>query len=111
MVNKIHDVASLEKAIAELELKKRLLEQKLDDNGEFLQKNFMSMAMRSVVPKSTFETGPIAAAGNFLKSDKLKEGFQKVVGTVTELAGEGMESILSKFRHRKNDGENKDADA
>src|SRR5688500_19396696 len=56
MVNKIHDVASLEKAIAELELKKSLLEQKLDDNGEFLQKNFMSMAMRSVVPKSTFET-------------------------------------------------------
>jgi hypothetical protein len=101
MANQIHDVASLEKAIAELELRKKMLEEKLEENSEFLQKNFMSMAMRSVVPKSTFETGPIAAAGNFLKSDKLKEGFQKVVGTVTELAGEGMESILNKFRQRK----------
>jgi hypothetical protein len=100
---KIHDVDSLEKAIAELELKKKLLEQKLNANGDHLQKNFMSMAFKSVVPKSTFETGPIAAAGNFLKSDKLKDGFTKLAGSVTDMASEGIESILNRFRARKDD--------
>jgi hypothetical protein len=105
MAAKIHDVASLEKAIAELEIKKKVLEEKLDTNGEYLQKHFVSMALKSVVPKTSFETGPIAAAGNFLKSDKLKEGFTKLASSVTEMASEGMESLLSKFRHRKDDKE------
>ena len=101
--SKIHDVESLEKAIEELESKKKLLEQKLDANGEYLQKNFMSMAFKSVVPKNTFETGPIAAAGNFLKSDKLKDGFTKLVNSVTGMATEGVESIINKFKSRKDD--------
>ncbi|MHA4844653.1 hypothetical protein ACX0G7_10840 [Flavitalea antarctica] len=101
--NKIHNVETLEKAIAELELKKKLLEQKLDANGEHLQKNFMSMAFKSVVPKNSFETGPIAAAGNFLKSEKLKEGFTKLAGSVTDMASEGIESILNRFKGRKDD--------
>jgi hypothetical protein len=101
--NKIHNVESLEKAIAELELKKTLLEQKLDANGEHLQKNFMSMALKSVVPKTSFETGPFAAAGNFLKSDKLKDGFTKLVSSVTDMASEGVESIVNRFKGRKGD--------
>ncbi|HTE24429.1 hypothetical protein [Flavitalea sp.] len=101
--NKIHDVESLEKAIAELELKKKLLEQKLDANGEYLQKNFMSMAFKSVVPKNSFDTGPIAAAGNFLKSDKLKDGFTRLVSSVTDMASDRIESIMNKFKSRKDD--------
>jgi len=101
--NKIHNVESLEKAIEELELKKKLLENKLDANTEYLQKNFMSMAFKSVVPKSTFETGPIAAAGNFLKSDKLKDGFNRLVSSVTDLASDGVESIINRFKSWKDD--------
>ena len=101
--NKIHNVESLETAIAELELKKKLLENKLDANTEYLQKNFMSMAFKSVVPKSTFETGPIAAAGNFLKSDKLKDGFNRLVSSVTDLASDGVESIINRFKSWKDD--------
>src|SRR5918993_4200507 len=87
MKDNIHDLHSLDKAIAELENKKTLLEAKLQTNGNHLQKNFMSMAYRSIVPKSTFETGPMAAAGNFLKGEKLKEGFTKLVGSLTEKNG------------------------
>ena len=100
---KIHDVERLEKAIAELELKKKLLEHRLEVNSEYLQKNFVSMALKSAVPKSAFETGPIAAAGNFLRSEKLKEGFTKLAGSVTEIASEGLESIINKFKSRKED--------
>lgn len=99
---KIHDVQSLEKAIAALELKKKLLEAKLDANGDHLQKHFVSMAFKSAVP-SSLENGPIAAAGSFLKSEKLKDGFNKLVSSVTEIASEGMESIVNRFK-KKNDG-------
>lgn len=99
---KINDVQSLETAIAELEQKKKLLEAKLDANGEHLQKHFVSMALRSAVP-SALESGPIAAAGTFLKSEKLKDGFHKLVNSVTEMASEGMESIVNRFK-KKNDG-------
>ncbi|HTF28530.1 MAG TPA: hypothetical protein VK625_06775 [Flavitalea sp.] len=98
---KIHDVQSLEKAIAELELKRKLLEQKLDSNGEHLQKNFVSMVFKSVIPTNSFETGPIAAAGNFLKSDKLKDGFTRLVNSVSDLASEGVETIVNKFKGKK----------
>jgi len=100
---KIHNVATLEKAIAELELKKKLLEAKLDANGEHLQKNFITMALRSVVPKTSFETGPIAAASHFLKSEKLKEGFTKLVSSFTGMATEGVESIMNKIKGRKDE--------
>ncbi|MET0242591.1 MAG: hypothetical protein ABW174_03945 [Flavitalea sp.] len=98
---KITDTNSLNQAIAELETKKKLLEQKLDANGEHLQKHFVSMAFKSVVPTNAFETGPIAAAGHFLKSDKLKDGFTRLINSVTEMASEGMDSIVSKFKGKK----------
>jgi hypothetical protein len=104
MANKIRDVESLEKAIEELELRKKVLEQKLDENGEHLQKNFVSMALKSVIPKTSFETGPLAAAGNFLKSDRLKDGFHRLMGSVTEMASEGVENIMHRFKQRKADG-------
>jgi len=100
---KIHNVDTLQKAIAELELKRKLLEAKLDANGEHLQKNFVSMAYRSVVPRTSFETGAFASAGNFLKSEKLKEGFTKLVSSVTGMATEGVESIMNKFKAKKGD--------
>ena len=101
--SKIHNVESLEKAIAELELKKKLLENKLDENAEHLQKNFVSMAFKSVVPKNTFDTGPIAAAGNFLKSDKLRDGFTRLVSSVTDMASDRVESIINRFKSRNDD--------
>jgi hypothetical protein len=98
---KIHDVKSLEKAIAELEMKKKMLEEKLDANGEHLQKHFVSMALKSMMPVNAFESGPLAAAGNFLKSDKLKDGFVKLVTSATNIANEGLESVINKFRNKK----------
>lgn len=103
MSHKIHDLKSLNGAIADLEAKKQLLEGKLDANGEHLQQNFMSMAYRSIVPKSTFETGPIAAAGNFFKSEKLKDGFTKLVSSFTDMASERVESIVNKFKAKRDD--------
>lgn len=103
MANKIHDASSLDQAIADLGVKKKTLEEKLNASGEHLQHNFMNMAYRSIVPKSTFETGPIAAAGNFLKSEKLKDGFTKLVSSFTEMASEGVASFRNKFRSHKDD--------
>ncbi len=98
---KIHDVESLNRAIAELEQKKKMLEEKLEENGQHLQDNFMSMAFKSAIPKTSFETGPIAAAASFFKSDKLKDGINSLFGSVTEMASEGIESIVSKLKGRK----------
>ncbi len=98
---KIHDVNSLDRAIANLELKKKLLEIKLEDNANHLQENFMSMAFKSAVPKTNFESGPFAAAGNFLKSDKLKDGFTTLVSSVTEIATESIGSLINKLKGRK----------
>jgi hypothetical protein len=98
---KIHDVASLDRAIAELELKKKSLESKLGESADYLQQNFASMAFKSVIPKTNFETGPLAAAGNFLKSDKLKDGFTNLVSSVTEMATEGIGTLMSKLKGRK----------
>jgi len=103
MSNKVHDLKSLDLAIAKLKIKKKTLEDKLDASSEHLQQNFMSMAYRSVVPKSTFETGPIAAAGNFLKSDKLKDGFTKLVSSFTDMASEKVDSIVNKFKSKRDD--------
>jgi len=98
---KIHDVESLNRAIAELELKKKALEEKLEENGRHLQENFTSMAFKSAIPKTNFDTGPIAAATSFFKSDKLKDGFNTLVSSVTEMASEGIETIVSKLKGRK----------
>ncbi|RYY30579.1 MAG: hypothetical protein EOO04_04465 [Chitinophagaceae bacterium] len=98
---KIHDVESLNRAIAALEQKKKILEEKLEESGKHLQDNFMSMAFKSAVPKTNFDTGPIAAATSFFKSDRLKDGFNSLVSSVSEMASEGIETIVTKLKGRK----------
>jgi hypothetical protein len=88
-IENIVNAETLDKAIAEQELQVKILEQELDKSVEYLQQHFVTMMLRSMIPKSAIETG----ITEILNNEKLKDGVSRLVNTVTD--------FTNKFRKKQ----------
>jgi hypothetical protein len=98
MSRKIRNTESLDSEIRRLQDKARVLEEKLDNNLDYLQENYSSMIMGSLFNKegikSSFAT---SLAGFFLGNEKLQEAVSNIVNTLAEKATIGLEKLSERL--------------
>lgn len=104
---KIHNCNSLEKELYRLELESKKLEEKLEGNIEYLQKNYTSMFMNSISCKSNrHEEHKNGFFDSFFKNDSFNATVNKITDHIANRAAEGIEDLLDKIFHKKNKDHN-----
>ena len=103
MATKIKNLDTLEKEIYRLQLEARNHKDKLEENLEYLQKHYASMAMNSFFKKnsSTKEKVKEKILNTIWENEKVRTGIDKIVDYITEKATDGVEALLNKIFHQK----------
>lgn len=106
MAAKIRNLDTLEKEIYRLRLEAKNYEKKLEENVEYLQKNYTSLALNSVFKRpSEKETGRERIKEKIFSTiwdnEKIKSGIDKIISQLAERASEGIENLIDKILHRK----------
>ncbi len=100
---KIRSLESLDNEISRLTQRQEEIEQRLDNNIGGIWKNAGSMAWNSITQSGVVQS---VITGNFwtsmvyrlFKSKKLQDGVGKLVDTLTDKIGDGMDKVASKFQ-------------
>lgn len=104
MARKIKSIDSLENQILLLQAKAKILEDRLDDNLDYLQDNYSSMIMRSLFKTDGAKTSLVGSiAGFFLGNEKLQEALSNIVSTLAEKATIGIEKLSEKLSGKNTD--------
>lgn len=94
----VKDLASLEREIYRHRKAARKLEARLDENLEFLQANYRSMAFRAILPAKIVSKG---TAGSLLQlalqNEKLRETLTVVAGHFFGKAAETIQTFCEKL--------------
>ena len=94
---KIRDLSSLEKEISRLRKQAKGMEKELDDNIIYLQENYSSMMMNSVLPGSTGYKGiPGTILHLILQHDRLREALITLAEQLVDKATDGIEFVIQK---------------
>src|SRR3974390_3231293 len=103
MANKIKNLDTLEKEIYRLRLEAKSKEEKLEENLDYLQKNYASMIMNSIFNRA--HSGKEKIKEKFFSSvwenEKIQEGINKIISHLADRASEGIENLVDKILHRK----------
>src|ERR1043166_6890454 len=104
MAAKIKNIDTLEKEIYRLQLEARNYKDKLEENLEYLQKHYASMAMNSFFKKNSSAKEKVKEKilNSIWENEKVRTGIDKIVDYVTEKATDGVENLLDKIFNRKN---------
>ena len=106
MATKIKSLDALEKEIYRLRQDAKKYESNLENNLDYLQKNYASMAVNSVFSKSEAkESGKEKLKEKILSSiwenEKVRNGIDKIISHLADRASEGIETLIDKILHRK----------
>lgn len=101
-VKNIHNLDSLEREIYRLRLEAKRQEDKLDDNWEYLQKNFPALLLNSISCRKKDDTN---GKENFFRSAFRNEKFNafvdKIVDRFSDRAAKGVDHFFEKIFHKK----------
>lgn len=99
---KIHNIDSLEREIRLLDLKSKLLEEKLSRNFNHLQKNCLSMSMNSIFCNERKAKDPENSFWKtFLKTNGVREAVHTFSETVAGKAAGVFADMAEKIFHKK----------
>ena len=105
---KITTIESLDREISHLQSKAKQLEGKLDESLDYLQDNYSSMIMNSVLGKSASGlksgvTGTILSV--LLSNEKLTAAFSKIINDLLDRAASGIDRLAEKMTGKKEDAD------
>ena len=104
MAQKINTIQSLDQEIHRLQAKADKLEDKLDESLDYLQDNYSSMIMNSVLSKAAggFKSGIAGTVLSFLLgNEKFVEAFSKIANHLVEKAAMGIDILADKLTKNK----------
>lgn len=105
---KITSVESLDREINRLQTKAKVLEAELDKSLDYLQDNYSSMIMNSVLAKATggLKSGIAGTVLSFiLNNEKLANALSKIGGDLIDKAATGIDRLAEKMTKKKDDAE------
>jgi hypothetical protein len=98
----IRDLASLEKEIQRLRLEAKGMEKEMDDNLTYLQENYSSLVMNSVLPETGGYKGiPGTIIHLVLQHEKLREAISRLAEHLLDKVSDGLELITNKIFSKK----------
>ena len=99
---KINSLASLEKQIRRLKADAKRMEAKMDDNFSYLQENYVSLALNSILPeKTTYRGVPATIISLFLEHERFRNTVIKLAEQLVDRVSEGIEFISEKLSRKK----------
>ena len=99
---KINSLASLEKQIRRLKADAKRMEAKMDDNFSYLQENYVSLALNSILPeKTTYRGVPATIISLFLEHERFRNTVIKLAEQLIDRVSEGIEFISEKLSRKK----------
>lgn len=98
----IKNLDTLEKEIYRLKLEAKQIEEKLDQNLDYLQENFSSMTMNSFFHKKKHtENGKTGFFDSAFKNDTFNTAIGKITDRIAVKAADGFESLVDKIFEKK----------
>jgi hypothetical protein len=101
MAKKVNELQLLEKEIQRLKQRARQLEQEIDGRIEYLQGNFRSLTMMSMLPGFLAKTGTAATLLElFLENKQVRDSVNKLTNTLFGKISAGVEFLGKKFSRK-----------
>ena len=98
MEKRIRTLDHLENEIYRQKLKSKSLENKMDENFEYLQHNYGSMFRNSIFKSdSTGESFAGTAFRNIMGNERVQDAFAKIANPLVERAAEWIDNFLGKM--------------
>lgn len=98
----IHNIDTLEREIYRLQLHSKNMEQRIDENFSYLQKNFSSMAMGSIFSKKSGKSEiKDQILGSIFSNEKLQGALGRVIDHLIDKIVEGAENLAGHFKEEK----------
>jgi len=110
MAKKITDLESLDQEIRRLKTHARQLEKELDNNFDYLQDNFFTIAWNSLLNKTGARQWPNGIAQLAFKNETLQDLFSKLINFIADSLSGGFEKLTSLFSRRKKKKEDREED-
>lgn len=103
MSAKIKNLDMLEKEIYRLRRDAKNYKDKLEENLDYLQKNYGSLTMNSIFNHTSASKEKLKEKifNSFWENEKINEGINKIVGHLTDKAAGGIENWIDKILQRK----------
>lgn len=101
---KINSLKSLEREIRRLKADSNRMEAQMDHNFSYLQENYLSLALNSILPdKTTYKGIPATIISLFLEHDRFRSTVIKLAEQLIDKASDGIGFIAERLA-RKKDG-------
>jgi hypothetical protein len=101
-IKKINSLSSLEKQIRRLKADAKRMEVQMDDNFSYLQENYLSLALNSVLPeKTTYKGIPATIISLFLEHERFRNTVIKLAEQLIDKASDGIDFIAEKLSKKK----------
>ena len=93
----IKDLPSLEREIHRLRREERIIESKFGENFNYLQENYQSILLNSIVPeKAAYKSIPASLLQLLLQHEKLRKALINLAENLIDKAAVGIEFIIDK---------------
>ena len=101
-IKKINSLSSLEKEIRRLKADAKRMESKMDDNFSYLQENYVSLALNSILPeKATYKGIPATIISLFLEHERFRNTVIKLAEQLIDKVSDGVDFISEKLSRKK----------
>ncbi len=104
---KIRNLNSLNNEILRLEAKADSIGQKLDDNFNYLQENYLTLIRKSIFKSSATSAAGVGIVGviisSLLGNERLWEALSKVASPLADKAAGWIESLMSRMGKKEKD--------
>jgi len=102
MSKKLGSLETLDREITRLRSRSKKLEGELDDQFTYLQNNYSSLLMKSVLPGIQLRTGiPSNFLELFLQNDRLRGALGRLLDRVFDKLSEVIEFVAEKLERKK----------
>ncbi len=93
----IKNIQSLEREIQRLRREAKGMEKKFDDSFTYLQENYASLTMNSLLPvRGVFKTIPQSIFQSILEHEKLRKALTNFTANLAGKASDGIELLINK---------------
>jgi cell shape-determining protein MreC len=101
-IKKINSLSTLEKEIRRLKADAKRMEAQMDDNFSYLQENYVSLALNSILPeKTTYKGIPATIISLFLEHDRFRNTVIKLAEQLVNKVSDGIDFISEKLSGKK----------
>ena len=88
---------TLEREIQRLRRDARLLERKFDDNFTYLQENYQSLLMNSIIPeKAAYKSIPASLIQLLLQHERLRKALINLAENLIDKVADGIDLLINK---------------